>query len=399
MKNKVILIMCLVLTVHVTRAQSLNVGDHVPDIKIDLIFPEAGHTSTAAMKGKVVLLDFWATWCGSCIFNMPHLDSLQTEFADELQVIAISEEKRDRLERFSKNRPFAFSYAHSLDGIFQEIFPHRMIPHSVIINAKGQVVAITNPKNITKQVIKDVVNNVPINLPLKKDNAAFDYTSDYFNRDPKEVEAFDIQPYNPDIPGFTKFQKDGRRITMHNTTITGMYREAFDMSSYRLVLDIDEAKVDWENTSNRYNVDILVAPEDKSKLKDTFKEKLLSTLEIKAATKIKEMEVVVVSLNDSVPFSLSKSVDQKKELRSRADQYKSNGSSMEDFARYLERYGILGMPVVDETGLEGKYQFDFSFDSENSKSFLETIKKMGLKLKKEKRQIEVLVIYEETHND
>ncbi len=395
MKKRLTFIFWLAIVGQQLNGQVLSIGDNVPDLDISLITTDQETTSLNHLKGKVILLDFWATWCGSCIVNMPHLDALQNEFSEDLEVIAISEEERGRLERFAKNRPFSFTYAHSSDGKFQEAFPHRVIPHSVIIDKNGKVVAITNPKNIDRSIIQSVIDQEPIDLPIKSDQLEFDYTMDYFNRDSSEIEAFDIQPYNPDIPGFTKFHNEGRRITMHNTTITGMYREAFDMSYYRLLLLIDEAKVDWENTANRYNLDILVAPEDTERLREIFKNKLLSTLEIKGRIEQREMDVAVLSLNDSIPLRLEAAETEQRELKARGDQYKSNSSTLSDFADYLEKHGIVGMPVEDETALSNKFKFDFSFDPENSESFHNAIKKMGLKIKKRKREVDVLVIYEE----
>ena len=400
MKKKAILVVWSLVMAHIIYGQELTIGDQVPNgVSIDLISSGEANTSLDKLKGKVILLDFWATWCGSCIVNMPHLDSLQAQFDGQLEIIAISGEEQGRLERFAENRPFSFQYAQSSDGKFQELFPHRVIPHNVIIDQKGKVVAITNAKNINASVIQSVIDQKSIHLPVKSDNVAFDYTMDYFDRKPFDIEAFDIQPYNPNVPGFTKTNKDGRRITMHNTTITGMYREAFQMSSYRLILDIDEAKVDWENTANRFNMDILVAPEDNKRLREILKEKLLSALEIKARVEQREMEVAVMTLNDSIPFGLELATAEKTALNSRGDQYISNKSSLADFAEYLENYGIVGMPVKDETGLSEEYKFDFSFDPENPKSFFAAMDRIGIKLKKQKRKVDVLVIYEESHDD
>lgn len=399
MKKKATLIIWLTLTAHLVVGQQLNIGDKVPNASIDLISPINEMTSLNDMKGKVVILDFWATWCGPCISNMAHLDSLHKKFAGALEIIAVSHEERGRLERFAKKRPVSFEYALSSDGILQDLFPHRVIPHSVIIDKSGVVRAITNPQNIDATVIQAVLNQETIDLPVKSDNIEFDYAMDYFNRDSSTIEAFEIQPYNPDIPSFTKYQQGGNRITMHNTTITGMYREAFEMSSYRLVFDIDGARVDWENTANRFNLDILVAPADSNKVKDVLKEKLLSTLEIKARVEKRTMEVIVMTLNDSIPFGLGLSNTEQTELTSRGDQYISNSASLNEFAQYLENYGIVGMPVKDETGLAEKYKFNFAFDPENSQSFFDEMDRMGLKLKRKEREIEVLVIYEEVGND
>lgn len=46
--------------------------------------------SLAAYRGKVVLLDFWASWCAPCIVEIPHFVKLQAQYVNELQVIGIS---------------------------------------------------------------------------------------------------------------------------------------------------------------------------------------------------------------------------------------------------------------------------------------------------------------------
>ena len=54
---------------------------------------DGGQTSLAAFQGRVVLLNFWATWCAPCIREMPSLDRLQAELKGEgLEVVAVSED-------------------------------------------------------------------------------------------------------------------------------------------------------------------------------------------------------------------------------------------------------------------------------------------------------------------
>ena len=73
--------------------KSITIGDTVPDITITHVYNY--HDSTiklSGLKGKLVILDFWATWCSGCVQELPKLDSLQKEFANKMQILLINQE-------------------------------------------------------------------------------------------------------------------------------------------------------------------------------------------------------------------------------------------------------------------------------------------------------------------
>lgn len=382
---------------HTSWTQELKIGQNVTDIDIALIDQERSTVSLKELKGKVLLIDFWATWCSPCISGMKHLNALQNEFTDELQIISVTSEERDRIKRFKDKRPQGFWFGLDPDENVRDHFPYRVIPHSILINADGKVIAITSPGEITSTVIKQVLAGKSINLPLKKDNTEFDPSIDYFAVDSTINESFVIQPYNPDIPTFTKafsgIFKD-RRLSLHNVTIPKMYRDAFETSSYRLVYEVDESHYDYKKPKNKYNVDIIIPAGKENELHRIFQQKLLNSFELKARVDHQEREVVVLSRLKDTSLLLVPSTEPQS-YTARGDNFKSEGARLEDFRSYLENFGIVGYPVVDETGIEGFHSIDFSFDPENSGSFMKSLNALGLKVKKEKRVIEVLVLYEE----
>lgn len=383
------LLVCLVLQLN---GQRLELGDQIPALSFSLLGENPTTLNSEALHDKVILLDFWATWCSPCISSMPHLDELQATFGKQLQVIAISHEKRDRLARFIQSTDHQFLFAQDTSAL-KRLFPYRVIPHSVLIDANGIVVAITAPDKITAVTIEKVLRGESLELPVKEYRGEFDPLYDYFQADTLTRASFELQPYNPDLPSFTKEYGKGpfknRRFTAYNMTIDGLYRGAYQMSSLRLELEFDEALITWEKEDNRYCMDIIVS--DPVELYAALRQQLTSTHPVKARIEKRTQDVVVIqTLEGEV---IAPEGEHTNSTMSRSDGFTCVGATIKDFCMYLENYGIFGYPVVDETGTSGAYQIDFAYDPENPETFKTAMGKLGLRYAKEQREIEVLVLY------
>jgi thiol-disulfide isomerase/thioredoxin len=90
-------------------------------------------------KGKLVLLNYWATWCAPCIKEMPELNKLQSKYGDQgLIVIALSDEDKERLIKFSENKPFTVTAAYSKEFNWADIQTER--PITFLIDREGVIV-------------------------------------------------------------------------------------------------------------------------------------------------------------------------------------------------------------------------------------------------------------------
>jgi len=91
------------------------------------------------IRGKVVFLNFWATWCFPCIAEMPSIqrlyDSMQSE---EIQFMCVSDEDRKKVSNFVKENGFTFPI-YTLVGEKPHIFQTRGIPATFIISRDGQI--------------------------------------------------------------------------------------------------------------------------------------------------------------------------------------------------------------------------------------------------------------------
>ncbi len=90
-------------------------------------------------KGKIVLLNYWATWCPPCIKEMPDLNKLQSKYGDEgLVVLALTDEDKETLSRFAAKKPFTAVAAYSNEFKWADLQTER--PMTFLIDREGIIV-------------------------------------------------------------------------------------------------------------------------------------------------------------------------------------------------------------------------------------------------------------------
>ena len=98
--------------------------------------------SLAEAKGKVVLLNFWATWCGPCRAEIPDLVELQKQYADKLEIIALAteEDDADLVRRFVLKSGINYRVGMAPDEVVQKYGGINALPTSFVIDTQGRVV-------------------------------------------------------------------------------------------------------------------------------------------------------------------------------------------------------------------------------------------------------------------
>jgi thiol-disulfide isomerase/thioredoxin len=232
MKKTYALLLLFILSSKPTFAQ-VNIGQVIEDMPIPkLLNTKSTFHNIDQLKGKVIWLEFWATWCSPCIKAMSHLQKLQKAYAGKLQVIAISTEKEKRILQFIKNQRSDLWFAVDTANTFSKSFPYQVIPHSILIDAGGEVIAITNPEKITSQLIADVLAGKRIDLPLKADVITQDPWGTYFGVVDKNKGRFTMLPKIDGLASSSRSYKNDstfkdRRISMINISLELAYRIAY----------------------------------------------------------------------------------------------------------------------------------------------------------------------------
>jgi len=156
----------------------LKVGDYLPDevwnMQRQVINNPKGDDliNLNTYKDKLIILDFWATWCVPCIKSFPLFNELQRKYAQNVQFILVSPQKKETLKDFFRTHEFKLPSLVE-DKTLEAYFPHNSVPHEVWIK-KGKVVAITHANYVTEKNLLEMFKTDSLILPLKKDNLNYD---------------------------------------------------------------------------------------------------------------------------------------------------------------------------------------------------------------------------------
>lgn len=94
--------------------------------------------SLTDLRGKTVLLNFWATWCGPCQIEMPLLQKAQDQYPDRLRVLAINNAEAPELVRaFVNDLGLRADVLLDPDGLVTELFKVRGFPTTIMIDSSG----------------------------------------------------------------------------------------------------------------------------------------------------------------------------------------------------------------------------------------------------------------------
>jgi thiol-disulfide isomerase/thioredoxin len=119
--------------------ESVLVGKDAPPIDLELL--DGSSFRLADRRGKTVVLDFWASWCGPCLQTMPQVDQVAREFAERgVQLVAINlEETPERIKAALDRLKLETVVALDKDGRVAERYGATSIPQTVIIDREGKV--------------------------------------------------------------------------------------------------------------------------------------------------------------------------------------------------------------------------------------------------------------------
>ena len=156
---KVIPIVFLAFCGIVSGQDSTIIGKSPAKIEIKTLKADSNiYADLQNMKGQVVLLDFWATWCGPCIQAFPHMNDLVVKYKNKpLKIISITYEPESKIIPFLEKKELNTIVAIDNDFHTFRAYNAWAIPSIVMIGKDGKLAGRIHPNKLTEAVIDELL--------------------------------------------------------------------------------------------------------------------------------------------------------------------------------------------------------------------------------------------------
>jgi len=378
---------CLAPTAHAN--DPVKVGASAPPLALRQVLqaPEGIHGTWDDLKGKAVVIEFWATWCGGCVDNIPHINQLAERYASRpLQFISITDEKDvDTVKQFLARHPIRGWVAFDAEEKTFKKYGIEGRPQTVLVDATGIVRAITNPTSITPQVLEELLAGKPLDFPELPMGPPLGLEEGA----PLPLLQVLIRPAAPVAVSGTSpggvIDKNGK-LEVYGETLRQILSEVYE---------VPENRVDAPEWCSKASYDYsVVTPQHEEALRaSVLKQAFEAAFRLKVHKEIKETPVYILRKLDGEQSKLRQAITQ--EQSSHWSPGKGNVEAKGALVGSITHVAqfVLGKEVFDETGLTGRYDFDLKWDAIQPASLVVAIHdQLGLGLVMASRKLNHLVV-------
>jgi thiol-disulfide isomerase/thioredoxin len=390
-----------------SRAATLTVGQPAPPLAFTTLYgaPEGTKTDWPSLHGKVVVLEFWATWCAPCIAEIPHLNALAESLASSnVQFISIDDEDPALIKTFLAKKPIT-GWVGLVDGKSKlfETYGAQLRPTTVIIDTEGRVAATLSADLIGKDQLAALAAGKPVVFPEDKEAAVRDrilkqartaIADSSASPETKSVHPIFEISISPGDP-------DGQpSIMMHNRSDGGGYY--YDVKDgplpmlFQLLAGVPEKRlvIHGPVPITRYTMRISLPGTSLTDIAPATQLALAAAAGMKLSHITSEEDAWVLTATTKAATLLSPTASQHGSMcfyNPMTAKLTMVKTSLDGLAPSLEN--ALGLPVVNETGISGEFDANLDLpkgDSNAIKAALET--NLGLTISKAQRSIDRIVL-------
>ncbi len=389
------------LAVHAaTPAPTPTLGRPAPALTFTQLYgaPSGTKTDWPSLRGKVVILEFWATWCAPCIAEIPHLNNLTKSLSSSpVQFISVDDEDPATVEPFIAKKPIS-----GWVGLSKAVFDAYSVqerPTTIVVDTRGNIAAILRPDQLDKDQLialstgKSVVfptNTLPPEIAEMQKKAMAQAVAAAKNPSAKSTvkPLFEISITPGDSDGVTMMSSE-------NDTNGGA--SAYSISNASLFMLVPWATGNpakriafhGDFTKPHYNLRLTAPNLDIKALSPALELAVASAAGVRITHTSAEEDAWVLQATPQAASRLTPTVSAHGSMcfvDPRSGQLNMVKTSLDDLAPALEQ--SIGAPVVNETGIKGEFDATFAVPKDNPEAVKAALESnLGLTLVKARRTI------------
>jgi len=368
-------------------AGAIKVGDRAPEIRFDKLLPDqpVANASFQALAGKAVVLEFWATWCAPCVEAIPHLNELAQKFKDRpIVFLSVLDEDPDAVEAFLKKQSVVALVGIAHTQRPQNAYCEGVYPRTFLIDATGKVAAITYPRLLKEPALEDLLAGRPPSVPSTLPGFGLSLELPRDESGPAALLHVAVRPGGhshgpwPIRGGITGAN------TAEGENLRSVVSSVFGVPENRITgQPLEEPAV--------YDFSLVMSGASRAEFQSKAREALATVLKLQVNREIRETDVWIMAKLDGKPAALAEPPSKTTSMWiSQHGSINLKGCDMSALANQLE--SATGKPVIDETGITGKFDFTLTYDAHDPQGAVAVLRKLGFKVGPAHRPIEFLVV-------
>lgn len=400
------------------QLKELGVGDKLPDIQLHLLDGDMElKINTSKFGDRLMILDFWDTYCTSCIEAMPKVQDLQKTFGNKIAVLPVTYQDAALIKNFFNTNRFLKSKNVKLpsvvnDKLLRKYFKHQGVPHVVWIY-KGIVKAITTSEYVNTKNIQVILDGNDVNWPVKNDFLVYNYNdSPLVNIDTKRLAGASpfkkyaaVTSYMKDIPRKFGSVSDNLNKTIRdynfNSSIIQTYYYAMSMikpspfspAPNRIILEVNDRNKylydpslgfsqDWEMKNSICFESVVADSTSEAVRGKMIVEQLNRLLNLNGRLEKRKVKCLIISKTDQQAVKHSDTVAF------------FNNRPVKELIKWLDASNMIKNqypPIIDETSYSGTLSLNKWKDVPSLKSELQ---KQGFDINEGERMVGTFILTE-----
>jgi uncharacterized protein (TIGR03435 family) len=371
--------MAIVLLFVIPASGGVKVGEPAPPIRLQALVPPKPLDATLeTLKGKVVVLEFWATWCGPCVDAIPHLNELADQFAGKpIQFLSVTDEDPSAVENFLKTRPIHGLVGTDSTKVMLLAYGFEGVPDTVLIDANGKVAGITYPAWLKASDIADLLDGRPLKV-----SAIPDYSIARTGADVGPAPLLDMI-VRKSTSSTIGVATGGTKVQVSGYTIRALLAQVYGMPEDFIIGEPTE-------DPTRYDISLSVPGAKPATFQQLVPELLNMALHLTTRKEMRDIQGWILKAPNRKPDALKEATTVGGSGKSGNGELTMAGMTVEDLAEFIQE--VVHKPVVDKTGIPGRFDLRLTYDKDHPESILEKMRDLGFTVESRAVPTEFMIV-------